>query len=59
MRRHQTLWLLASTVVIFAGCRFAEWIGEQRAIEQERRDAWNVATEGSYNGSFSQDGADD
>jgi hypothetical protein len=58
MRRRHTLWLLASAIAVIAGCRFAEWIGEQRAIEQERRDAWNAATGGSYNGTFSQDGDD-
>ena len=58
MKRRRLLVWAAIAVSLLGGCRFAEWIGQQRAIEQERRDAWNAATEGSYNGSFSQDGGD-
>ncbi len=55
MRRYRTL-LLFVTVVALGGCCLAEWIGEQRTIEQERRDAWSAATSGSYDGSFSPGG---
>jgi hypothetical protein len=55
-RRAATAVLLMSIVVAMAGCRFAEWIGEQRALEQERRSSWSEATSGTFNGAATTDG---